>query len=822
MNRQQRRLQEKLQQKTNQNRSQIQVNATYSDASILVQRAMQLVHAGNLPEAEQILRAVLARNPAEPDALLYMGVVAHLSGHNEIALELLQHADKVRPNHLDTAINLSSVYMGLGKSIEAEYILNEAISQNPEIPELRFNLCNLHIETERYEEALVLAEELVRVRPEWKDVHAQKGVALKNLKRYDEALLAYDQALAMDPDFTVALKNKGNLLIAFGKSTEALECYERLLEIGKDIDAEVYNQLGNVYGNLKIWEKSIQSYSRALQLNPNDAGYYDNLACVLFLSKQTENVERLMKRAIELSPETSVLHFNLARYYQSIGQNALAMQYYERAIELDPVSPAYVNMSYLLCMRGDLLGAEKLLLKAIEEGCPESGLHINLGNVYKDLCSHEQALDCYQKALEVNPKSHMAQSNQLFVMHYIPSIKPEQIYQESVKWEQQQAVGIVAKTVHANIPDPERVLKIGYVSADLRDHPVMCYIEPILEAHDKSKVEVYCYANQEINDPTTDRLKYHSHHWRDVFQMTDDEMAEQVERDGIDILVDLSGHTSGNRLLVFARKPAPIQATWIGYFNTTGVKAIDYIISDKYMVPPEDEHLYTEKPLRMAKSACYQVHKYNIPVAPPPVLKNGYLTFGCFSTLGKFSSEVLEVWAEILKAIPDSRLYLKNAAFGLETTRVEYREKFQKMGVDPERIDFQGAGPLEMYLVEYNNVDLMLDTFPYNAGTTALDALWMGLSMITLKGDRLVARIGEGLLGALELEEFIAKDKQDYVAKAVAYSKNPQRLAEVRGQLRAKLEAHPMTNPPVFTRGLEDAYRSVWRKWCEQQNGGSQ
>jgi predicted O-linked N-acetylglucosamine transferase (SPINDLY family) len=283
----------------------------------------------------------------------------------------------------------------------------------------------------------------------------------------------------------------------------------------------------------------------------------------------------------------------------------------------------------------------------------------------------------------------------------------------------------------------------------------------------------------------------------------------------------LSGHTSGHRLPVFARKPAPIQATWIGYFNTTGLDAIDYIISDRDLIPQETEHLFTEKPLRLPySSACYSLPDLDIPIQSPPALKNGFVTFGCFSNFKKHTSQITNLWIEILLQVPEARLILKTASFSNAEICDAYRRRFVERGIGEHRLTFEGDTSMSHYMARYNDVDIMLDTSPYNAATTCLQALWMGVPQVSLRGNMLVSRIGESLLTKVGLQEFVAPTPREYVNKAVEYAGRPDRLAEIRSSLRQTLATSPITNPKVFTESYEAALRGAWQKFCGEQGRG--
>jgi predicted O-linked N-acetylglucosamine transferase (SPINDLY family) len=363
-------------------------------------------------------------------------------------------------------------------------------------------------------------------------------------------------------------------------------------------------------------------------------------------------------------------------------------------------------------------------------------------------------------------------------------------------------------------------LRLGYVGADLRRNPVGYFLEAVLANHDPSQVEVFLFANQAVNDDLTDRLVQHAQHWRKVIGFGDDALAKIIRDDQIDILIDLSGHTGKHRLLTFARKPAPIQATWMGYFATTGMAAIDYILADRFVIPPQEESQYVERVLRLPESyLCFtppdvSFDKRPLEVGPLPAKSRGYVTFGCFNNLTKITLDVLKVWAQILKAVPDSRLFLKYKPLADAGTRDYFRNRLSDLGIDPHRIRLEASSPRGELLAAYNQVDIGLDPFPFNGGTTTAEALWMGVPVVTLRGDRFVSHVGETFLTTAGQADLVTNTADEYIARTVALASDLPALAVRRARLRAELLGSPLCDGATFTRGLEAALRDAWRRWC--------
>jgi len=371
---------------------------------------------------------------------------------------------------------------------------------------------------------------------------------------------------------------------------------------------------------------------------------------------------------------------------------------------------------------------------------------------------------------------------------------------------------------HANVPDPARRLRIGYVSGDFQEHPVGRILQAVLPAHDPAQVEVFCYATRRCVGPITERIAKAADAWRSVVHLSDEAAAELIRSDQIDVLVDLSGHTAQNRLLALARKPAPVQALWLGYFDTTGMASIDYLFADRYVCPPGDERFYVEKVLRLPHSwFCYSPPDPSPEITPLPMLERGHVTFGCLNNLAKVTPDVVALWGEILGALPDARMCLKYFGFDDPQVREQYAAMFARHGVAADRLTFLGRSPLGEHLATYDGVDVALDPFPYNGGITTLDALWMGAPVVSLAGSRFVGRMGLSILSNVGCPELVASSPDEYVRKAVELAGDPARLVELRASLRDRLAGSPLCDGPGFARGLEAAYRQMWGTWCETQ-----
>ena len=446
-------------------------------------------------------------------------------------------------------------------------------------------------------------------------------------------------------------------------------------------------------------------------------------------------------------------------------------------------------------------------------------LHNNLGNALKDQGRIDEAIACYRQALLQQPDYPEACSNLLYAMHCSPAIPAATLSAEYFRFaERFEAPLRSGWQRHRNSPEPERQLKLGYVSADFREHALAHFIEPVLEHHDRSGYQVFCYDNHGVRDEFTGRMESHADVWVPCAGLSDEQLAGRIRADGIDILIDLSGHTARNRLLAFARKPAPVQLTCLGYVGTTGLSAIGYRLSHIDADPPGSEAFYSEALYRFSEHLwwCYRPRPGMPQVAPPPLLTNGFVTFASTNNFAKLTPEVLGLWAGILRRLEHSRLLVAGVPEGSANERLI--RQFGELGIDESRLIIRPMLQADEFLELYRQIDIVLDPFPYNGGTTTCDALWMGVPVVSLIGESFVSRMGYAMLKNIGLADLAATTVQQYADIALDLASDPVRLAALRAGMRARLEASPLRDEIGFTRGLESAYRGMWRSWCEDNH----
>ncbi len=710
-----------------------------------------------------------------------------------------------------------------GQLPQAEALYRRILAAQPGHPEALHLLGVIGYQAGRHEEAVEQIGRAIASRPNVAAYHSNLGMALRALGRLEEAAASYHRALQLNPEYAEAHNNLGVTLRALGRLQEAAASCRRAAAIRPEY-AEAWNNLGTAQQDLGNAADAVASYQRAVGIAPGYVQAWSNLGAAHTALGQLAPAVESCRRALDLDPACSEAHHHLGAALHAQGRLQQAEESYRQAVAAQPdFIEAWLNLGNVLDAGGRLSEAEACYRRsaAIRADYPEAPY--NLGNVLFRQGRVGEAVSSYRQTLAIRPLSVEAHSNLLMALEYDPECDRETLFQEYCAWDARHARPHAAMFLsHPNDPDPDRPLRVGYVSADFRNHPVALYLEPVLRAHDRAQIEVFCYSNNALEDRVTERLRAQAGHWRSIVGVSDTEAAAQVRADGIDILCDLSGHTGGNRLLLFARKPAPVQVTWMGYPGTTGLRAMDYILVNECVCPAGNERFFAEKVMHLPLGLPAYTRPAGVGDPPPvPMLSRGAATFGCFNNLAKAPPAVLRLWARILRQLPGSRLHLKTAALADEGVRERVLGLFAEEGIPGDRILLSGRSPMADYFAAHGQVDVALDPFPYNGGTTTLDALWMGVPVVALKGDRYAARCGFSHLSAVGLQELVAENADEYVAKAVSLATDGKRLEQYRGTLRARLESAALYDAEHFARKLEAAFREMWRAWCEGQGGGN-
>lgn len=708
-----------------------------------------------------------------------------------------------------------------GQLDEALRCYDAAIEKAPDLARARMNRGNILLAQGNAEGALHAYRTALELEPDYAAAHYNAGNAQANLNNHEAACAAYEQAILLKPDFADAHVALGCTLDDLGRRDEAAASYRKALEICPNY-AEVHANLGKTLLALGRHEESMASLQRAIELMPDDMETLFVLGTTQKLRGHFEGARSSLSKVQVISPENIDVNIHLGDVLLELGQAEDAIVCYRRALGIDPDHPiAHNNLGNAYFNLGKFTEAVASFRRAIELKPDYATLHGNLGSILKDIGAPLEGLKSIRRALEIAPEVASVRSNLLFIGHSIDGFSQAMLLDEAKIFGEIVARQAIRATRWSNVPIPDRTLRIGFVSGDLCFHPVGFFIEGVLNAltsNGSFNLEIFAYMNFSRVDLVSERIKTFCYQWREVFGLPDEEAARLIQKDAIDILIDLSGHTGKNRLPLFAWKPSPVQVSWLGYFDTTGVEAIDYLIADPWTLPEAEEIYFTETIWRLPETRlCFTPPDISVTIRPLPALSEKQITFGCFNSLNKMGEAVVVLWAKVLSAVPNSRLFLKARQLYQPQARETVIKQFSRHGIDPIRLIVEGPESRENYLAAYNRVDIALDPFPYTGGTTTAEALWMGVPVLTLSGEHFLSRQGLGLLMNAGLAEWVASDPDDYVARAVSHASNLEKLAGLRSRLREQVLASPIFDSARFATHFDAALRSMWKKWCDEQ-----
>ncbi len=670
--------------------------------------------------------------------------------------------------------------IGAGRFASAESRCREILAALPDHADALHLLANIAHLVGRNALAVALAKRAIAIHPAVAQYYNTLGIGLHNERRYDMAIDAYRNALQLRPHYAISQSNLANTLRDLGRLEEAIEAYRTAIEWSPDF-ADAHANLGIALNSAGKWSEAIASYRAAIRLKPDSADAHNNLGGVLTeLGRLDEAIEEF-ETAIKLKPDYALAHENLGAAAANKGHPEHAIEACLTALKLQP-------------------------------GLPEA--HCNLGTALKDNGQIEEALAAYREALALRPDDAVTHSNLVYTLQFQSGVTPAAISNEQMLWNRAHAEPLRHfRFPLRNNPDPDRRLKIGYVSPDLRDHAVAFFLRSLLEEHDRTQVEVHCYSCGSRRDAVSEQLRRKTDVWHDVQLLSDSQLADQIRADGIDMLVDLSMHTAYNRLLAFGRRPAPVQVSWLAYAGSTGLETIDYRLTDSMIEPPQDEEVPGhERPYRLPDAwCCYQPGSEFPAPGELPARGIGRITFGSVNRLCKVNPAVIRCWAGVLREVGDSTL-LMLAPEGRSRERI--LQMFETHGISKARVEFVGYCSRSEYLKTFQRMDIVLDTFPYNGMTTTCHALWMGLPVLTLPGDLPASRTALSILSTICLAEWAADSEKAYARIAAELGGDLSRLSELRATLRGRMERSSLMDAPRFARNIEQAYRTMWVDRC--------
>ena len=731
------------------------------------------------------------------------------------ALPLYDEAVRLAPDLARAHLNRGNALLATNDAAAAVEAYERVLALEPDLAAAHFNLGNALSRTGRLEAAMDAYRRAIASRPGFCDAEVALGVAHHDLGHLDEAMESYRRALAINPDYAEVHDNLGQVFFSAGRIEDAEASFRRALAI-KPAYVKAVRGLGDVLSLQGRFDAAVANYREALSIDPGLTAVYNDLGNALLQLGKPEEALESYSSALRVDPRFVEAHSNAGRAHLRCGRFREAIECQRQAIAIKPgFAEAHFNLANVLRdsgRPGEAIASYRRTL-AIN---PEFAIaYAGLGDVQKDVGSLGDAQASFRRALQIDPDLQDAHSSLLFCMSHDESVGPEALFAEHRRFGERLEHALrPGWPTHRNTRDPERRLRIGFVSADLRAHPVAYFVEPLLRHLARyESLALHAYSNHAGEDAVSVRLRQHFSHWHPVAGMSDEYLASLVADHGIDVLIDLSGHTSGNRLRAFARKPAPIQASWIGYPGTTGLRAVDYYLADEQFLPMEEfAGQFTEQLVHLPATATYLSETTAPAVNALPALRNGYLTFGSFNRPSKLRPAVIAMWSQLLRALPSSRMLL--GAMPQDSQSGQVMDWFAAEGIAAARLAFHPRSDIGTYLALHRRVDICLDTFPYSGGTTTAHALWMGVPTLSIAGRTPPGRHGATILGHVGLREFIARDPADFVKKGLDLVSDLGALAELRAGMRERFSAAAFSKPDVIAAALERALRMMWRRWC--------
>ena len=821
-----------------------------ADPAALVAAGFRSHQSGDFDAARAAYEQVLNLEPQHPDALYLLGTLDLAGGAVAAALSRFDAAIAQSPGQaayhysrgealratgrLDDAVTafrhaldldgsdarwwneLGLTLDALAQPDAARIAYEAALARDPRCAAALCNLANQHLRGSAPATAVELLRRALAIEPDSLPALGALSQALLVQDDVAGAIATAEHAVAVAPDSPLAHLQYAFALAADGR-LDAAEPAAHEAVVRAPAMPETHFALGSILLRRGFMEEAEGALARAIELRPQYSEAILERADLLYRVGRWPDAVADLKALVEREPGLAPAHVSLANHLQQIGRIEAAEFHYRRAIELEPQQPlAHVLLSSLLYAAMRFTEAEAAARATVACKADYPGGWVNLAMALQHQGRLEESAQANRRALALAPGDALARSNLLLTLNYLPDVSVEELFAEHRAFGAQFDPDAGALPRFESVDRrPERPLRVGYLSPDFRTHVVAFFFEPVLAAHDPKRVETVCYYNHTIVDDTTRRLRERAQLWRDVAAMSDAELVRLMREDRLDVVVDLAGHTAKSRLTALAQRVAPVQITWLGYPNTTGLKQMDWRITDARADPPGAEAHHTERLLRLPEVfLCYEPPPEAPEIADPPSLSGAPLSFGVFNNFPKVTDPMLALWARILERTPGSRLLIKTASLRDPGVIELARSRMRRAGLDLDRVELAGFTPgRREHLAAVASVDVALDTFPYHGTTTTCESLWMGVPVVTLAGDRHAARVGVSLLQHLNLDQLIARSPDQYVDIASQLALDPQLRQTLRHSLRGRLRQAPLTDVSAFTRALEQGYRTAWTEW---------
>ncbi|MBF0381109.1 MAG: tetratricopeptide repeat protein [Magnetococcales bacterium] len=771
--------------------------------------ALEHFNSQRYPEAAKLCTLILSAVPNNIDVINLLGLIAQKLNRHDLAIKEFERAINIDKNSAGLFFNLAKSQHAQSQTAQAVQSLKSALAIEPENSQVKLFLAslnnistansdtkNLHSKAEtalkkgvdfhranQFSQAIQWYKKVLELKPDDVPTLTNIGTALQSMGQLDEAYDIYQKAIKIKPDFAMAYNNLGNILNKQGRQVDAIASYNKAIKIKANYSLAYFN-LANALKEQGELDKAVTNYQKAIDLQPDYAEAYNNIGNVLKELKRVDDAIASYNKALEIKPDYAEAQNNIATAQHENGQFQQCIANYQKAIAIQPNYAEAYN---------------------------------NLGNAIKEQGKLAEAVSCYKKAITIKPGFVEAHNNLIFCTDLITGVDSDLFQTERQVWAKQHAIPLQQFWPELkNSPNPTKKLRIGYVSSDFRHHSAAYIFGPVLLHHDRDNFSITCYAGNRIEDDMTKQFKQVASKWLYTDSLNDVQLADEIVKDGIDILVDLAGHTKGSRLLTFARKPAPIQITAWGYPHGTGMAAMDYLFADPIFIPPSQRHKYVEEIIDLPCAVHLNSTTSFTNVKELPYNSAGYITFGAFNRIEKYSDEVYRVWAQILHKIPTAKIFIKTVKLDNAKWVEKIHNRFSQLGIQKSRVTLKGKTSKEEHQESYNSVDITLDPFPHNGGMTTLESLRMGVPVLTCE-NLTRCPTSASILHVVGLDEWRANGEEEYIEKAVEFANNIHELNSLRHELRDRFDKSVLWDSKLYTKSVENIYRKLWKNWCRQK-----
>ena len=736
---------------------------------------------GNLQAAINCYQRAATLDPQSADAFISLGFALQQAGQLHASLAALAKARQLQPQNFDAAYLSGQVCASLQQHAEAARHFEQALAQQPTFEPLYGELCQVLFQAGTLDSARSTINLGLQRYPQNAAFHLFSGNLHFHLQEWDAARSAYTHALHLNPRLPQA-----------------------------------YGNLGVILQNQENWQQALDYFDKALSLEQREASFHVGRASCLFRLGQVEAALQSQLHALSITPDAADVHQNLGFLFLQLNRRTDSERHSRKALELNPNDAnAHSNLGALQASLGHFVEAERGFQAACDLQPSTAVFRSNLGGCLVRQGRLPEAIACFRQAMQLDPRHVESGNNLLLALSADPATPAAQYLAEARAFGAQ--LSAMADTAYSEWPASANLaanqpLRVGLISSDLCNGVVGYFLEGVVAHTNPSRIQLVAYDTGTQTDALSQRMQPRFAQWNMVFGKAPQDIAQRIHGDGIHILVDLNGHAGGNSLPVFALKPAPVQISWLGYWASTGLPSMDFVLADTASVPPGEQNQFTEAVYYMPHTRhCFTPPHSTFPLSPTPALQQKFITFGSYQSLTKIHAAVLSTWGRVLQAVPHSRLHLTSHQVSDDAFQQQFRAKLEGAGIDASRVTLAGPLPRQQYLESYTYIDIVLDTFPYTGGTTTCEALWMGVPTLTLRGHSMIARQGVSMLGCVGLNDWIAEDEEDYVAKACAHAADIEALNTLRLSLRDRALASALFDAPRFAKDWEDALLAMWK-----------